>query len=187
MPMIEIYNSQLAETGGYLIEQRVKFITEIKENAKKIHSYITDGEKLDISYACNFELNGGITEGFLKSLQQNFEKDLNLGYTTTGPHRDDIKIFSDGKDVRIYGSQGQQRTCALSLKFSELEYFKAVTGEYPVLLLDDVFSELDLQRKNKIMEYCGIVQTIITSAEKICSVSENTAVFEVCKGSVKRI
>lgn len=187
MPMIDIYNSQLALSGGYIIERRIEFVSSIKEDALKIHDYITEGEKLDIAYSCSFDISAGIKEGFLKSLKDNTEKDLKLGYTTSGPHRDDLKISSDGIDIRIYGSQGQQRTCALSLKLSELEYFKKITGEYPVLLLDDVFSELDEHRKNKIMKYCGLVQTFITSAEPLPEIYENTKIFEVNMGSVKAL
>lgn len=187
MPMLEIYNSQLAEAGCYIIEQRINFINEIRDNLKYIHSYITDGELIELSYSCSFDISDGIKKGFIKNLENNLEKDLHLGYTAKGPHRDDIKIIADNKDVRIYGSQGQQRTCALSLKLSELEYFKKVTGEYPVLLLDDVFSELDRYRKNKILDYCGLVQTIITSAEVINFNNLNSAVFEVSNGVVTKL
>ncbi len=187
MPMIEIYSGQMAEAGSYIIEQRINFLSSIIESAKKIHSYITEGENFDLNYVCSFDIDKGIKEGFFAALKANFEKDLKLGYTSAGPHRDDIKITSDGVDVRIYGSQGQQRTCALSLKLSELSYFKKVTGEYPVLLLDDVFSELDSSRKNKITEYCGFVQTIITSAEKTEYAGKNSAIYEVSKGSIKRL
>lgn len=187
LPMIEIYDSQLAAAGAYLIEKRMEFISSIKENAAKIHKYITGEEELAVSYSCSFDIKESIADSFLKSLKQNIEKDLNLGYTSCGPHRDDLKITADNIDVRIFGSQGQQRTCALSLKLSELDYFKKATGEYPVLLLDDVFSELDPQRKNKILSYCSFVQTIITSAENLTPTGKDTVIFEVKKGKVQKL
>ena len=85
-----------------------------------------------------------------------------LGYTSYGPHRDDIKVTINGVDVRTYGSQGQQRTCALSLKLAELDIIKSQINTKPVLLLDDVLSELDDDRKNRLLSYCQNSQTLIS-------------------------
>jgi DNA replication and repair protein RecF len=182
--MLDIYNEQLALSGSYIAERRMNFLSSISADAAKIHSYISGGENIEISYSCGYKTEPDIYRGFLQSLNENREKDLRLGYTTAGPHRDDIKIVLNNADVRIYGSQGQQRTCALSLKLSELGYFRTVTGEYPILLLDDVFSELDENRKKRLTEYCSSTQTIITTTEKtgIGGVS-----FEVESGTIKRI
>lgn len=93
------------------------------------------------------------------------EKDIELGYTTVGPHRDDIKIKINGSDARVYASQGQQRTAALSLKLGELEVFKNNFGEYPVLILDDATSELDKARKERLLSMLGGIQTIVTCTD----------------------
>jgi len=187
-PMIDIYNEQLSKAAAFIIGERISFITSISTDAKKIHKYITETEELEIYYSPSFDLGENIYESFLSKLKANREKDFRLGYTTIGPHRDDIKILSDNKDVKIYGSQGQQRTCALSLKLSELNYFKQITGEYPVLLLDDVFSELDSKRKNKLIKYCSFIQTIITSADDSETFKDYDAtIFKVVKGTVKRV
>ena len=147
---IPIWNEELSKVGANIILDRMSLIDKLKVYAKDIHKYITDNaEELEISYA-------GFTAKDYESLktllltkyEQALDKDMHLGYTTVGPHRDDIKIVSNGIDLRSFGSQGQQRTAALSLKLAELEVFKDNLGEYPVLLLDDVLSELDDDRSN---------------------------------------
>ena len=90
---------------------------------------------------------------------------MKLGYTSYGIHRDDIKVSVDGIDVRTFGSQGQQRTCALSMKLAELEIIKQDTSAIPILLLDDVLSELDDTRKNKLLKFCSKAQTLLTCTE----------------------
>jgi len=101
----------------------------------------------------------------LKKYDENIDKDIKLGFTTVGPHRDDIKIVSNGIDLRSFGSQGQQRTASLSLKLAELEVFKENLGEYPVLLLDDVLSELDSTRQTKLLEFISPIQTLLTCTD----------------------
>lgn len=187
-PMIDIYNQQLSAAGSYIIGQRIDFLTSISVQAKKIHKYITETEELEISYQSSFDTKDDIYKSFMENLEKNTEKDFKFGYTTTGPHRDDIKIISDGKDVKVYGSQGQQRTCALSIKLSELNYFKQITGEYPILLLDDVLSELDYKRKEKLIKFCSTVQTIITTTDDLNDYNfSNAVIYEVNKGNVKKL
>ena len=99
------------------------------------------------------------------TLTKNHTKDVERGYTTVGPHRDDLGIAINGKDIRAFGSQGQQRTAALSLKLSEIEIIFNELGEYPILLLDDVMSELDSHRQNFLIKTFDKVQTIVTTTE----------------------
>ena len=116
-----------------------------------------------------------------KLLKKNLEKDFKFGYTTIGVHRDDIDIFLNGVEVKTFGSQGQQRTVALSLKLAELENMNEITGEYPILMLDDVFSELDSDRQKRLLKFADRTQTFITCTDdkKI-----NGKIFEIKNGEV---
>ncbi len=161
---LPIWNEQLALYGAKIIFERMKFIKEINKIAFSIHKELTGGkEELYLSYLgltapTEFE----IKEKLLDELNACAEKDAVLGFTSVGPHRDDIRIMVNNIDARTFGSQGQQRTVALSLKLAELEFFYNNFGEYPVLLLDDVLSELDDNRQQKLLEYVSKIQTIIT-------------------------
>ena len=106
-----------------------------------------------------------ITDDFKAALSERIDKDIEAGFTTLGPHRDDLKIKLDGIDLRIYGSQGQQRTAALSLKLAEVEIFKKHFGESPVLILDDAMSELDTIRRAALLGFLKGVQTIVTCTD----------------------
>lgn len=161
---ISIWNEQLASVGCKIILERMKLIEKLKVHANNIQKYLTDdNENLEITYAgMTGENEDEIKEKLLTAYNKNFEKDMSLKYTTVGPHRDDMKITLNNIDVRHFGSQGQQRTVALSLKLAELEVFKENIGEYPVLLLDDVLSELDTNRKVKLLNYVKNIQTIVT-------------------------
>ncbi len=164
---LPIWDEQLASYGASLIMARLKLIENLKIHANKIHKYLTsDNENLEISYqgyTANTENELKIL--LLKKIEENLEKDINLGYTTVGPHRDDIKITANNIDLRSFGSQGQQRTASLTLKLAELEFFRENLGEYPVLLLDDVLSELDENRQNKLLNFVKSIQTIITCTD----------------------
>lgn len=164
---IDIWNRQLALIASNIILYRLKFLNDLSPIASKIHSYLTDCQE-NLSLIYTGETGSSKEEIYAKllnKLENNFEKDFSLGYTTIGPHRDDIKIKINDKDVRLYASQGQQRTCALSLKLAELEIMEKNTGEKPVLLLDDVLSELDFNRKRKLLDFAQNYQTILTTNE----------------------
>ncbi len=163
---IQIWDKALATTGIKIIKERQKFIDELQPFASKAHEYISGGEKLKLEYK-KFEVED--EQQFLKKLAKSLEKDFKLGYTSCGPHRDDIDIFINGQEVKNFGSQGQQRTVALSLKLAELEIMKNVSGEYPILILDDVFSELDENRRKKLIKFTSRCQTFITTTdENLC-------------------
>ena len=155
---LNVWDEQLINFGEYMIEKRNLFIKEISDIASKIHSIITENkETLEIQYLPSTD-----KESFRNELLSSREKDIILKMTNVGPHRDDMVFMVNGQDARKYGSQGQQRTAALTLKLAEIELVKKKTGKNPVLLLDDVLSELDRNRQNKLLENISGVQTIVT-------------------------
>ena len=164
---IDIWDRQLIEVGTKIIHMRNVFVDNLAPYVQKCHAYLTqDNEELMIEYTGvkSHDLNE-IRDSFEKKIKQSFDKDIKLGYTTIGPHRDDIKVVLNGVDIRLYGSQGQQRTAALSLKLAELEIMYQETGEMPVLLLDDVLSELDQNRRERLLKFCTKAQTFITGTD----------------------
>ncbi|MCI6542737.1 MAG: DNA replication/repair protein RecF [Firmicutes bacterium] len=175
--MISIYNLQLAECASKITISRNNLIVSLAPFAQKAHSYLTDNkENLEIEYQGSFTFPKElvsiendfqtIKNKFISAYEKSFEKDVFLGYTTVGPHRDDIKVTTNGIDVKSFGSQGQQRTAALSLKLAELEIIKQQTGDMPILILDDVLSELDVARRTKLLKFCSLTQTFISSTDK---------------------
>lgn len=163
---LPIWDEQFTLVASEIIDERRRYIDKLARYVKKVHSFLTNGkEDIELSYSTFTDSQDNVKEKMLQKLTDNIEKDIRLGYTTVGPHRDDIKIIVNGIDIKTYGSQGQQRTCALSLKLAELEIFKEVRNEYPVLLLDDVLSELDKNRQRRLFEYIQNIQALITTTE----------------------
>ena len=177
---LEVWDSQLAEYGSKIIERRSKFIKEINDIIKPIHKELTGGLE-DINKNCE-------AENLLKSLEENRERDIKYKSTSVGPHKDDILFFNEDKNIRIYGSQGQQRTIALSLKLAEIELVKILINDLPVLLLDDVLSELDSDRQNHLLKSLDNIQTVITCTgldEFIENRFKINKVFQVTTGNVE--
>ncbi len=167
---LPIWDYQLATTASQIICFRLEFVENLGKKACPEHFNLSGGkENLELEYSSCFNFKNKnasqIEQILLEELAKNHEKDMKLKYTTVGPHRDDIKIFLNNMEVKAFGSQGQQRTSLLSIKLAELEIFKEVFGEYPILLLDDVFSELDESRKQKLFERVQNIQTIITTTK----------------------
>lgn len=168
---LEIWNENLASFGAYIIAERIKYAEKLKENAKFFHSGISnDRENLDIEYVSTIkELNVDnleeIKEKFLAELNNKLKDDLYNGYTTVGPHRDDINILINGMKAKNFGSQGQQRSAVLSLKLSEATVLSEILEEKPVLLLDDVLSELDSKRQDYLLNKIDGYQVFITCCE----------------------
>lgn len=161
---IDIWNRALSDLAENIYKERAKLIAELSPYAKKAHEYLSSGkESIEMVYRSSFEDN--YSEKMMEALEKNLEKDFKLGYTTVGVHRDEIDIFLNGVEVKSYGSQGQQRTCALAMKLAELEIIRNRTGEEPLLLLDDVFSELDEERRKKLLKFASKAQTIITCTD----------------------
>lgn len=155
---LDIWDMQLISYGKKIIKRREEFIDQINDIIIKIHSNLTgDREKISVVYEPN--VNEDNYEKMIISLR---EKDIKYRTTNVGPHRDDMAFYSNGIDLRKYGSQGQQRTAALSLKLSEIELVKSIIHDNPILLLDDVLSELDVNRQKYLIESIDVTQTILT-------------------------
>lgn len=155
---LDIWDIQLIQYGNKIIERRQKFIEEINKIISNIHKKLT-GNREDIKIV--YEPSNGALS-FEQALLKNKEKDLRIKSTSVGPHRDDIAFLVSDIDIKKYGSQGQQRTAALSLKLSEIELVKQSIHDTPVLLLDDVLSELDKHRQNYLLDSIHDIQTLIT-------------------------
>ena len=156
--LLEIYDEQLGKFGNQVIAARKNFISQLNDIVSNIHENLSGGnESLKIIYEPDTE------EGMIEeSLKKNRERDIRTKTTNTGPHRDDISFMINGIDIRRFGSQGQQRTAALSLKMAEINLVEHVTGNKPILLLDDVLSELDSNRQNYLLNSIQDIQTLIT-------------------------
>ena len=161
---IVVWNEQLARLAGLIIKTRKNFIEKLKVPANETMKYISkNADELEISYiGVRGETAREIEEEILKSWDNNLDKDMELGYTTIGPHRDDIKFELNKKDAKVFASQGQQRSIVLALKIAELKVFENEIGEKPVLVLDDVFSELDSSRQKKLYEHFAGTQVLMT-------------------------
>lgn len=182
---LDIWDMQLADYGAKLITRRNQFICDINEIIYEIHRKLTDNrEELNVKYEPNI-----IGNNLYEELIRCREKDFKLKSTTVGPHRDDISFLIGDVDIRKYGSQGQQRTAALSLKLSEIELVKLIINDIPILLLDDVLSELDSSRQKQLLESLNNIQTIITCTgldEFIENRFNIDTIYEVISGTVKR-
>ena len=187
---LPFWDIELCKWAEVIILERQNFLKELSPLAEKVHNEITGGaESLTVQpeYSCEFLEGENIANTLKSALLGRLEKDIILGYTGVGPHRDDVKIKVNGEDVRVYGSQGQQRTSALSLKLAELEIFKNKFGEYPVLILDDAFSELDKKRRLNLLNYLNGVQIIITCTDvenEMLSSNVNHKIFNIENGRI---
>ncbi len=183
---LNIWDSQLVSFGSKIIERRELFAGQLCDIIQEIHSKLSGGkEKLSVIYEPDVSI-----DHFEKKMRENQEKDIHSKMTQEGPHRDDFTFIINGIDIRRFGSQGQQRTAALSLKLSEIELVKKTTKDTPVLLLDDVLSELDSNRQNYLLNSIGDIQTIITCTgldEFVNNRFEINKIFKVTDGMVELI
>lgn len=180
---LSIWDTQLVSYGAKIIERRIAFMQQMNEIIYEIHKKLSgDKEELTLVYQPNVGM-----DDFERQLFVNQERDIRYKMTTVGPHRDDFGFEVSGIDIRKFGSQGQQRTAALSLKLSEIEIVKKVTKNKPVLLLDDVLSELDSNRQNYLLNSIGDIQTIITCTgleEFVANRFKINKIFHVTSGVV---
>lgn len=187
---LPVWDLSLAKEAGVIYEKRNELIEKLRPFAKEISEFLTDKkETLDISLEHTLKGTAQeIADLAYINLRENVERDLKLGFTTFGPHRQDIKLVLNGMDVKHYGSQGQQRTVALALKLAEAEIFKKETGEYPVLILDDVFSELDKTRQKLLVKMASKMQTILTATHYAPAQFKDFSVNKITveNGKIKR-
>lgn len=186
--VLDIWDMQLAKYGAKIISLRNDFIEKLNKISGEIHGNITNGkENLKIEYDPNVKIQENLEEALYNAIKNSKANDIRLRTTTRGPHRDDIQFFIDGINVRSFGSQGQQRTAALSLKLAELNLIKEETGEDAILLLDDVMSELDNTRQEFLIKSLSDIQLFITTTEITDSLKETLKkgkIYSVEKGKI---
>ncbi len=182
---LDIWDMQMIQYGKRMIEKRKEFLEEVNDLVKDIHKSLTGGlEEIEILYEPNVK-----SENMEDEIFRNRERDMRMKMSSTGPHRDDFCVKVNGIDIRKYGSQGQQRTAALSLKLSEIYLVKKRIHDTPVLLLDDVLSELDHNRQMYLLDSIHDTQTMITCTgldDFVSNQFQINKVFHVVKGEVYR-
>ena len=190
--MLDLWDIQLAHYGARIMKSRESFIEKIRGFSAAIHSSITNGkELLSLEYEPNIPCleNLDELEGFFyDEIKKAFKNDHKKRTTTKGPHKDDLSFYVNGVNMRNFGSQGQQRTCALSLKLAELNLIKEETDEDAILLLDDVMSELDLERQEYLIKTLKDNQLFITTTEidqKILNVFPQTKTIYIENGHIR--
>ena len=188
---LEVLNKKFTSFAVSIMISRNKFVQSINSYISNIYRELMDVNDLNIKYVCSIVITDDVElmeNEFYEKLINNFDKERNYGMTLIGPHRDDFKFYLGNKEMVGYASQGQLRAAVLSLKLSEIEIFKSNTEEYPILLLDDIFSELDIKKKNRLIQYMiDDVQTIITTTDLNNindSLVSKAKIFEISKGEV---
>ena len=165
---LAVWDARFAKLGGEVMAERAAYVQRLAPKVQEIYFGISKGrEGLMVSYAPAVKAEGGLDsqqaeQALLQELARTRRSDIRAGFTTTGPHRDDLEITLDGLSARVYGSQGQQRSAVLALKLAEAEALSQLTGEPPVVLLDDVMSELDQSRQDYLLNHLHGRQVFIT-------------------------
>jgi len=188
--LLESWNEQFIKFSYKIIQKRTKSIKKIEENAKYFHKKLNNHEDLSIDYndaiSCGKKISAADYELSFKNKQKKVQaEEIKRGFTLIGPHRDDLEIKINAINTRFFGSQGQKRSAAISLRLAEAEYINSVMNEYPILLLDDIFSELDEQRKNDLMKLLDQnQQTFITGTclSEFQPLTTNAKIFFIKEG-----
>ena len=169
---LEFWDERLVMEGKQVMARRARTILSLVEVARPIHSALTDGgDRLHVGYRPNAEAGGddsedGLGERLVAGIASNRRREIAQGVTVTGPHRDDLQILVDGLDAAAYASRGQSRTAVLALRLAEASYLAQESGQRPILLLDDAFSELDASRRARLLDaIAGYEQCLITTAD----------------------
>lgn len=193
---LDVLTDQLATEAAQVLHSRFKFVNQLSDLANTVQKDISnEKETLSISYKTSSSADETMTvEEIFNHLKEDYEKnvsqEVDQGTTTVGPHRDDLVFHVNDRNVQTYGSQGQQRTTALSLKLAEIELMRDMTGEYPILLLDDVLSELDDSRQTHLLKSIqNKVQTFITTTSLDgvqMDLLDDPFIFYVDDGSIEK-
>lgn len=194
--VLSIWDDYLIDIGSEISFYRNEYVNKLKQHASDIYTDISDNkESFDLSYKCDIGNVDNMSKEDIKKLyrlkiEKNIENDIFRKNSLYGPHKDDIMIKINNKDFKYFGSQGQQRSAVLAIKLAEIEIIKNEIGEYPVLLLDDVLSELDNKRKGFLIDYIKDIQTIITSTDdtdlKDLIKKNDKKIFQICEGRIER-
>ncbi len=190
---LTILNEKLIERAIKIYQYRNQYLSAINDKIGDIFEKISSIKGLVVKYNNNIDLNDYNDDTIIKilsnKLSNNIKREMIQGTTLYGPHRDDFSFYINEDDIRLYGSQGQQRMAIIAFKLAEIEIFKDITGTSPILLLDDIFSELDLKKRQKLIKYLpDDIQTIITTTDLKNiqkKVVENSKIFIVDKGTIK--
>lgn len=182
--MLSVWNEQLASEGAKITKYRRDFVKLIDEFASLIQSEISY-EKLKISYAPGIKTDEADEESVFKYFERNQRREIEMASAQVGVQRDDLHISINDNDAKVYGSQGQQRTAALSMKIAQADYIHHIKNEYPVLLLDDIMSELDINRRMYLSQKIRDKQVLITSTDTdLIESTDSTKLFKIKNGSV---
>ncbi len=192
---LDILTDKLIEKAIIIYKKRKEYVDKINNSIDKNFQYIFNDSGLNVKYLNNIDIESYEEEEIRKKLREklnkNYSRELQYGMTMYGPHRDDLLFHYKGSDLKIYGSQGQQKIAILCFKLSEIPIFKEYSGFYPVLLLDDIFSELDIKKRNKILKLVNefSIQSIITTTD-LKNISrknlEDAFIYEVKNAKIKR-
>lgn len=192
---LNILNQYFVDKGTFIYRMRLKFVDRLNEISPKIFENITGLKGFKIVYKDTIDITNNdamaIKKSFLTKLEKIYKRELKFTSTLVGPHRDDFEFYLDDKNLKQYGSQGQQRVAVLALKLAEIEIFKKYTYTTPILLLDDIFSELDNKKKNNLLRYIkNNIQTIITTTDLTNinqKIIDKAKLIEIEEGTIKKI
>lgn len=190
---LSIITEQLANYAVQVFDYRQKFINDLNIELAEVNAKIKGLNSVQIKYDTSIEVskNDKIKEALINKYQSTLQRDFILAQTTVGPHRDDFIFLGNEKNIKEFGSQGQQRLSVLCLKLAEIEIFKKMRDEYPVLLLDDIFSELDSSKRHNIIKYLNKKMQIIITTTDISDIEKTilkkASIFEVDKATVKEL
>ena len=187
---LDVIDAKFVDLSYEIYLYRKKFINLLNDRITGIYNSIFDNGNIFIKYISDIDLSneGKIKNDIFDKLRKNLNKDIMYGNTSIGPHHDDFIILRDDMDISLYGSQGQIKGVTLSLKLSEIEIFKDICGEYPVILLDDIFSELDISKQNKLINYLNKELQIIITTTDIVNIDkkfvQNAMIYTINEGKI---
>lgn len=192
---LDIITDKLIEKAVFIYKKRMEYINFINENINTYYSNISASSGLNVVYEPNISINCSddkqIAEVLRRKLKDNYRKELNYGMTMYGPHRDDFSFYISNNNLKYFGSQGQQKLAILAFKLAEIPVFESMCGTSPLLLLDDIFSELDIKKRNKLLKFIseGSIQTIVTTTD-LKNINkkylDNAYIYEVKNGNIER-